>query len=76
MESAAVINVSDVVNVICDRYGLENCDVLAFVRATLACSPNAKIKPEMMKRMIPVKDCNGCLYDPLTCKLYSEIAVE
>jgi hypothetical protein len=75
MEFVTLMNVSDVVNVICDRYGLENCDVLAFVKATLACSPNTNIKPEM-KRMIPLKDCNGFLYDPLTCKLYSEIAVE
>jgi hypothetical protein len=75
MAAMAVITVSDVVDVICERYELEPQDVLAFVRATLACSPNANVKPEL-KRVMPLKDFKGCLYDPLTCKLYSEIAVE
>lgn len=75
MAAKAVVNVSDIVDIICDRYELEAQDVLAFVRATLACSPNANVKPEL-KPMMLLKDFSGCMYDPLTCKLYSEIAVE
>lgn len=73
--TAQAPSVADIVDIICDRYELEPHDVLAFVNATLACSPNTNVKPKM-KPMVLLKDFSGCMYDPLTCKLYSEIAVE
>lgn len=78
--SNSTITVADVVDIICDRFDLENHDVLAYVKAMLACASNdtvglAQSKPTL-KRMMPMKDCEGCLFDPVTRKLYSEIAVE
>jgi hypothetical protein len=73
---AAVITVANVVDVICERFELENHDVLAYVKAMLACSSDDSVQVTRIKRMMPIKDCEGCLYDPVTRKLYSEIAVE
>jgi hypothetical protein len=77
------ITVADVVDIICDRFELESHDVLAYVRAMLGCSSNAAVIQKddkngsnVLKRLMPMNDCEGCLFDPVTRKLYSEIAVE
>lgn len=76
--ATAGITVADVVDIICERYELEKYDVLAYVEAMLACSSGDAVqmpKPKL-KRLMPIKDCEGCIFDPVTRKLYSEIAVE
>ncbi len=73
---AKIVTVADVVEVICDRFDLETYDVMAYVKAMLECSSDANIQTNVIKRLMPLKDCEGCLFDPVTRKVYSEIAVE
>ncbi len=82
----STISVEDVVDIICDRFELETHDVLAYVRAMLACSSNTVVQTaagdgkgkvsKVLKRLMPLGECEGCLFDPVTRKLYSEIAVD
>ncbi len=80
MASSTIITITDVVDIICDRFELETHDVLAYVKAMLACSSNTVVQTaaegNALKRLMPLSDCEGCLFDPVTRKLYSEIAVE
>jgi hypothetical protein len=76
IKMAGAITIADVVDVICDRFELETHDVLAYVKAMLECSSDAVIHSNAVKKLVPMKDCTGCLFDPVSRKLYSEIAVE
>lgn len=69
--------IDDVVRVICDKYELEYTDVQSYVKAVLMYAPlNAKPKKKQMTKVMPLEGFEGCLFDPITRKIYSEVAVE
>lgn len=66
----------NIVSIICDKYELEYDDVRCYVQAMMMCASLPTEGQIEMTKVFPLNGFEGCLFDPVTRKIYSEVAVE